>query len=62
MNGGDVDGRSIKVERARRNGGYQKTPGVCKYCISSTRTVLKQALTCCSIARYTDTQTSALLV
>jgi hypothetical protein len=33
MNGGDVDGRSIKVERARRNGGYQKTPGVCKYCI-----------------------------
>lgn len=30
MNGADVDGRSIKVERARRNGGYQKTPGVCK--------------------------------
>lgn len=30
MNGADVDGRSIKVEKARRNGGYQKTPGVCK--------------------------------
>lgn len=32
MHGADVDGRSIKVEKARRAGGYQKTPGVCKYC------------------------------
>ena len=31
MHGADVDGRSIKVEKARRAGGYQKTPGVCKY-------------------------------
>ncbi len=31
MHGADLDGRSIRVEKARRNNGYQKTPGVCKY-------------------------------
>lgn len=30
MHGADLDGRSIRVEKARRNNGYQKTPGVCK--------------------------------
>lgn len=27
LNGADLDGRQIRVERARRSGGYQKTPG-----------------------------------
>lgn len=36
MCGAEVDGRSIKVEKARRNGGYQKTPGVCKFCFLAT--------------------------
>lgn len=27
LNGGEVDGRAIKVERARRATGYEKTPG-----------------------------------
>ena len=31
MNGADVDGRAIRVEKARRGGGYQKTPRACKY-------------------------------
>ena len=31
MNGGEVDSRIIKVERARRNTGYQKTPGQCTF-------------------------------
>lgn len=31
MNGVDVDGRNIRVEKAKRTGGYQKTPGICKF-------------------------------
>jgi RNA recognition motif-containing protein len=31
LNGAEIDGRTIKVERARRNIGYEKTPGVCKF-------------------------------
>jgi len=31
MNGGECDGRAIRVEKAKRNSGYSKTPGVCKY-------------------------------
>jgi hypothetical protein len=31
MHGAEVDGRVIRVERARRNTGYQKTPGQCTY-------------------------------
>lgn len=31
MNGGEVDGRVVKVERARRNTGYEKTPGQCTF-------------------------------
>ena len=30
MHGAEIDGRSIRVEKARRNNGYEKTPGVCK--------------------------------
>lgn len=30
MNGGECDGRLIRVEKAKRNSGYSKTPGVCK--------------------------------
>jgi RNA recognition motif-containing protein len=30
MHGGDLDGRQIRVEKARRNAGYVKTPGRCK--------------------------------
>ena len=35
MNGGEVDTRVVKVERAKRNTGYEKTPGQCtyKYCM-----------------------------
>lgn len=32
MNGGECDGRLIRVEKAKRNSGYSKTPGVCKCC------------------------------
>eukprot|EP00981_Chlorochromonas_danica_P007222 scaffold1618_cov158-Ochromonas_danica.AAC.6 len=30
MNGAEINGRAIRVEKARRNNGYDKTPGVCK--------------------------------
>jgi transformer-2 protein len=33
MNGSELNGRTIKVERAKRAGGYEKTPGVCKLTI-----------------------------
>lgn len=40
LNGTDFEGSTIRVEKARRAGGYQKTPGVCKHtpvvpCLSS---------------------------
>ena len=38
MNGGECDGRLIRVEKAKRNSGYSKTPGVCK-CIPTTTTI-----------------------
>ena len=28
--GGTVDGRTVRIEKARRNQGYDKTPGRCK--------------------------------
>ena len=31
MNGAIVDERNIRVEKARRTGGYAKTPGKCNY-------------------------------
>lgn len=34
LNGADIDGNKIRVERARRRGGYGKSPGVCKYPIN----------------------------
>lgn len=30
MNGAEINGRAVRVEKARRNNGYDKTPGVCK--------------------------------
>ena len=30
LNGADLEGNKIRVERARRRGGYGKSPGVCK--------------------------------
>lgn len=33
MHGAEVDGRNIRVEKARRNTGYQKTPGQCKWLV-----------------------------
>ena len=30
MNGSEIDGRTVKVEKARRARGYEKTPGRCK--------------------------------
>lgn len=30
MQNGEIDGRKIRVERAKRNSGYAKSPGVCK--------------------------------
>jgi hypothetical protein len=30
MHGASVDGRDIRVEKARMKNGYQKTPGVCE--------------------------------
>ena len=31
MNGAEVDGRNIRVEKARRGSAYDKTPGRCTY-------------------------------
>jgi RNA recognition motif-containing protein len=31
MNGAEVDGRTIRVEKARRGSAYEKTPGRCTY-------------------------------
>lgn len=31
LNGKELDGRLIRVEKARRERGYEKTPGRCKY-------------------------------
>lgn len=31
MNGAEINGRAITVERARRMGGHAKTPGRCKW-------------------------------
>ena len=65
MHGADLDGRSIRVEKARRNNGYQKTPGVCKYHICSAFDavfvflVLRVCLTC--IPHHNATQILALL-
>jgi RNA recognition motif-containing protein len=31
MDGYEIDGRPIKCDRARRRGGYEKTPGQCTF-------------------------------
>ena len=41
MNGGVLDGREIKVERAKRNRGYDKTPGRCKFVYSFDQYAMK---------------------
>lgn len=33
LNGTELHGKTIRVERARRTVGYEKTPGVCEYLI-----------------------------
>ena len=40
LNGGEVDGRVVKVERARRNTGYDKTPGQCTFIYYSASMLL----------------------
>lgn len=57
MNGNDLEGRAIKVEKARRNKGYEKTPGKCKFpCDPSTSWLLSvtHARACC--IHLTDTR------
>ena len=40
MNDAEIDGRRIRVEKAKRKEGYEKTPGVCKL----SRNLLSSAL------------------